>query len=391
MKQDRDFDIIIYGASGFTGQLIAEYLAAQHGSGADLKWALAGRSADKIQQVVAESGLPTDLPVITADSSDADALTAMVERTQVVITAVGPYQLYGEKMLAACATSGTDYVDLCGEPNWMREMIDRYQTTAEESGARIVFSCGFDSIPFDLGVFYLQQVARETAGGTVGQVMGRVRGMKGHASGGTVASMHATMAAAAKDPSVAKLLMNPFGLTPTMTGPEQPESHKPRFDEALGSWSAPFVMATINIPNVHRSNALLGHAYGEDFGYSEMIMTGPGEKGEKLAKAMAKPGLTQDGEDLQPGDGPSREEQLAGSYDVLFMGETASGELIRVSVSGDRDPGYGSTSRMIAESALALAKDDIETGGGIWTPASAMGEPLIKRLSENAGLVFKTE
>lgn len=391
MSRDREFDIIVYGASGFTGQLIAEYLAERNGRDGKLRWALAGRNAGKIAQVMAESGLPADLPVISADSGDADAMRSLADRTSVVLTAVGPYQLYGSELVKACVEAGTDYVDLCGEPNWMRDMIEQHQGAAQASGARIVFSCGFDSIPFDLGVFYLQSIAREKTGGPASSVKGRVRGMKGHASGGTVASMKATMAAAAHDPAVGAMLKNPFGLVPGFEGPEQPESFKPCYDEAAGSWAAPFIMATINIPNVHRSNALLSHAYGADFSYSEMLLTGPGEKGEAMATAMAKASLTSGDAELQPGDGPSREEQEAGFYDVLFIGETDKGEQVRASVSGDRDPGYGSTSRMIAESAMALAMDDIPTPGGIWTPASAMGEQLIERLSANAGLTFKAE
>jgi short subunit dehydrogenase-like uncharacterized protein len=391
MKHNREFDIIVYGASGFTGRLIAEYLAARHANTGDFRWALAGRNADKIASTIAEANLPADLPIITVDSADADSLRGMAERTAVVLTAVGPYQLYGSGLVAACVAAGTDYVDLCGEPNWMREMIEQHQAGAQASGARIVFSCGFDSIPFDLGVYYLQSLAREKTGAPARHVKGRVRGIKGHASGGTVASMKATMAAAASDPAVKKMLSNPFGLVPGFQGPQQPESFKPCYDKAVDSWAAPFIMATINIPNVHRSNALLGHAYGEDFTYSEMLLTGPGEKGEAMAKALAKPDISTGGEDVQPGDGPSREEQEAGFYDLLFIGETATGEELRASVFGDRDPGYGSTSRMIAESALALALDDVPTAGGIWTPAAAMGEQLLKRLSDNAGLVFKPE
>ena len=391
MQDHREFDVVVYGASGFTGQLVAEYLAERYGTGGELRWALAGRNAEKIRQAASESGLPAELPVIAADSADKAALTAMVARTRVVLTAVGPYQLYGSDLLAACAAGGTDYVDLCGETNWMRDMVIAHSAAAEASGARIVFSCGFDSIPFDLGVYYLQRVARERTGSVVKDVKGRVRQMKGHASGGTVASMKATMAAAMKDPSILEQLKNPYCLVPGYEGVRQPASHKPTYDEEIGSWAAPFIMAQINMPNVHRSNALLGHAYGEDFTYTEMVLTGPGEKGETVAMSMAEPALTSGDKEPQPGEGPSREEQLAGFYDILFQGKSASGELVTVSVGGDRDPGYGSTSRMIAESAVALACDDIATPGGIWTPAAAMGDPLIKRLVDNAGLVFKVE
>lgn len=391
MKQDREFDVIVYGASGFTGQLVAEYLNERYGSGDKLRWALAGRNAEKILAAAQAVGLPDDMTIIAADSADGDALKAMVERTSVILTAVGPYQLYGSDLVQACVNAGTDYVDLCGEPNWMREMIDQHSDAARESGARIVFSCGFDSIPFDLGVYFLQQVAQRKFGTAATQVKGRVRGMKGAASGGTVASMKATMIAAAKDPSVGALLKDPYGLSPGAAKVSQPESFKPRYDEDLGSWAAPFVMATINMPNVHRSNALQNNAYGAGFTYSEMLLTGPGEKGEATAMAMAKAGLNTGDKVPQPGEGPSPQEQVAGFYDVVFHGRTAAGDTLMVSVGGDRDPGYGSTSRMIAESAVALALDGIPAAGGIWTPAAAMAEPLMKRLVENAGLVFKEE
>lgn len=391
MKGSREFDVIVYGASGFTGQLIAEYLAEHYGADGSLRWALAGRNAEKIRLVSSASGLPDTLEVIAADSADRAALDEMVARTRVVLTAVGPYQFYGSELVGACATAGTDYVDLCGETNWMRQMVIEHSAAAQASGARIVFSCGFDSIPFDLGVYYLQQVAREKTGAVVKDVKGRVRQMKGHASGGTVASLKATMAAAAKDPSVLQQLKNPYCLVPGFEGVPQPPSHKPVYDEEIDSWAAPFIMAQINMSNVHRSNALLDFAYGEDFTYTEMLLTGPGEQGESMAMAMAEPGLSDGDKDPLPGEGPSREEQLAGFYDILFQGKSASGDRVAVSVGGDRDPGYGSTSRMIAESAVALACDDIPSAGGIWTPAAAMGDTLIKRLVDNAGLVFKTE
>ena len=277
----KEFDLIVYGASGFTGRLVAEYLAKQYDHDKDLKWAMAGRSAEKLAAVRDEIGAPTDTPLVVADSDDPASIDTMVRRAKVMITTVGPYQIYGDDLVAACAKAGTDYVDLCGEPAWMRKMIDAHQETAEKSGARIVLSCGFDSIPFDLGVYYLQEKAREQFGGPCSEVKGRVRKMKGTFSGGTAASLKATMAAAFKDPSVIELLKSPFALTPGFTGPRQPSGSKPYYDEGLGVWAAPFVMAAINTKNVHRSNALLGHAYGEDFKYSEMIILAPGKTAKK--------------------------------------------------------------------------------------------------------------
>ncbi|MBM1144056.1 saccharopine dehydrogenase NADP-binding domain-containing protein [Alcanivorax sp. ZXX171] len=388
MSNGREFDLIVYGASGFTGRLVAEYLDQTYGG--DLKWALAGRNAEKLAAVRAEMGIADSVPVVTADADQPDTLKALAERTRLVLTTVGPYQLYGEPLVKACAEAGTDYVDLCGEPAWMRQMIDRYGDTAQRSGARIVFSCGFDSIPFDLGVFFLEQQAKEKGLAPLNRVKGRVRAMKGTFSGGTAASLKATLAAA-KDPEIRALLTNPFALTPGFSGPEQPPAAKPEYDDALGSWAAPFIMAAINTRNVHRSNFLLGHPYGEDFVYDEMILTGDGDKGKATAEAVAED-RSLAGEDApKPGEGPSKEERENGLYDVLFVGANDQGEQLAVSVSGDKDPGYGSTSRMISESALCLLRDATDTAGGIWTTAPALGDKLIKRLTEHAGLRFKIE
>jgi short subunit dehydrogenase-like uncharacterized protein len=390
MVGQREFDIVIYGASGFTGRLVAEYMLQRYGADGEIRWAMAGRSRQKLEHVRAEMGIPDSLPLVVADGSDVQSLRSMVRRSQVIVTTVGPYALYGSGLVAACADAGTDYVDLCGEPAWMHEMIKEHAQQARDSGARIVFSCGFDSIPFDLGVYFLQQAAQKQFGAPVTRVRGRVRSMKGTFSGGTLASFRTTMAAAAKDPRIVSLLTNPFALTPGFTGPDQPAGNQPEYDEVLGSWVAPFVMATINTKNIHRSNLLLQHQYGDDFVYDEMLLTGPGERGEAMAKAVAEDKSMAD-DPRQPGEGPSREERENGSYDILFVGETGDGRSIRASVQGDRDPGYGSTSKMIAESAVCLVKNPDLAGGGIWTPAPAMGERLIDRLQRNAGLSFRLE
>ncbi|NWG93167.1 MAG: saccharopine dehydrogenase NADP-binding domain-containing protein [Parvularculaceae bacterium] len=387
----REFDIIVYGASGYTGRLVAEYLASEYGGDATLKWAVAGRSAAKLKEVMAQIGAPASVPVIAADASDPASIKAMAARAKCVITTVGPYQLYGEPLVAACAETGTDYVDLCGEPNWMRAMIDKYEAAAKKSGARIVFSCGFDSIPFDLGVWRTQEEAKKEFGAPCLEIKGRVRAMKGKFSGGTAASLKATMAAAFKDPSVIELLKSPFALTPGFIGAEQPSMSKPTLDEATGVWLAPFVMAPINTKNVHRSNFLMGCPYGRDFRYSEMMMTGKGEQGEAIAKAVASDTTLMSEDAPKPGEGPTREERETGFYDILFIGETARGEKIRTHCKGDKDPGYGSTSKMIAESAITLVRDARETKGGVWTPAAAMAAPLSKRLQAKAGLTFGRE
>jgi short subunit dehydrogenase-like uncharacterized protein len=273
----------------------------------------------------------------------------------------------------------------------MRQMIDAHEAAARASGARIVFSCGFDSIPFDLGVLLLQTEMKARFGHPAHRVRARVRKMKGTFSGGTAASLKATVAAAQGDPGVLKLLRDPFALTPGFEGPRQPSGAKPLLDDALGLWVAPFVMAAINTRNVHRSNFLLQHAYGADFVYDEMLVTGPGEKGEAMAHAVAADKSLGAEGGPQPGEGPSRAEREAGYYDVLFLGEDAEGHTLRVGVTGDRDPGYGSTSKMITEAAVCLLQDALDTPGGVWTPASAMGERLTRRLQANAGLRFAVE
>ncbi len=391
MREAKEFDLVIYGATGFTGQLVAEYVAKRVAGGLAVRWAMAGRNLDKLATVRDAVGAPNDLPLIAADGDDISSLSSMAARTQVVLTTVGPYQLYGSGLVAACATRGTDYVDLCGEPAWMAEMIDSYDAKAKTTGARIVFSCGFDSIPFDLGVHFLQQAALAQLGATVPRVKGRVRKMKGTFSGGTAASLKATMAAAAKDPLVYQRLRDPFALTPGFVGPKQPHGMKPEIDPALDAWVAPFIMAAINTRNVHRTNYLLGQTYGADFIYDEMLITGPGDKGKAMAEAVASDRSMGGEGGPKPGEGPSKAEREAGYYDVLFIGEANDGKALRASVSGDMDPGYGSTSKMITESALCLIEDVPVSAGGIWTPGALMAEALTKRLQQHAGLTFKME
>ncbi|MBK0113537.1 MULTISPECIES: saccharopine dehydrogenase family protein [unclassified Delftia] len=385
------FDLVVHGATGFTGRLVVEYLLRRYPAGSGLRWAMGGRNAAKLAAVRDELGAPADTPLVVTDTGNPASLQALMEQTRLVLTTVGPYQLYGNELVAACASAGVDYVDLCGEPAWMRQMIDAHEAAARASGARIVFSCGFDSIPFDLGVFMLQREMQARFGQPAQRVRGRVRKMKGTFSGGTAASLKATMAAAAAQPGVLELLRNPFSLTPGFEGPRQPSGSKPMVDEVLGLWVAPFVMAAINTRNVHRSNFLLGHAYGADFVYDEMMVTGAGEKGEALANAVAADKSLGADDGPKPGEGPSREERESGFYDVLFIGTDTAGHSLRVGVKGDRDPGYGSTSKMITEAAVCLLQDAPDTPGGIWTTAPAMGNALISRLKANAGLSFTVE
>ena len=403
----KPFDVIVFGATGFTGRLVAEVLAARSAAGAGFTWAMAGRHADKLARVRRAIGAPDDTPLIEADATDPAALAALVAQTRVVITTVGPYQLYGEALVTACAEAGTDYVDLCGEPVWMARMIPRLEPLARASGARIVFSCGFDSIPFDLGVVFLQAEAQRRFGQPLQQVRGLVRRMKGAASGGTVASLLATLEETGRDADAARTLADPFALTPGFRGPPQPDGEGAVYDDLAKSWTGPFIMATINTKNVHRSHFLRGHPWGADFMYGERLMLGDGAAGRAKAELLA--GATRVQNLLlgfgpsrrligrlalpQPGQGPGRRQRETGFYDLLFVGQTADGRVLRAAVHGDRDPGYGSTSRMIVEAALCLAQDlsREHTPGGVWTAGAAMGLALVRRLETHAGLRFTIE
>ena len=384
---DREFDVVIFGASGYTGKLVAEYMHDQYGDDQSIKYAIAGRNTEKLLEVKKDLNLNEDIAILEADSSNLDSLDKMTTSAKCVLTTVGPYQLYGSKLVESCSRNGTDYVDLTGEPGWMYEMINAHKETAQNSGARIVFSCGFDSVPFDLGVYFIQNAAKEKFGKPAQHVKGRVKAMNGEFSGGTIASLGATMSTLKEKPELIKVLANPFSLTEGFEGPSQLDDSKPLLDEKMNMWLAPFVMAPINTKNIHRSNALFDHAYGEDFCYDEMMIAGEGDEGEQIAKAMAS-GNPLGGDNVpQPGEGPSKESREQGNYDVLFFADLEEGS-IEARVTGDMDPGYGSTSKMIAESALCLVQDCSDLAGGIYTPAPSMGEKLIDRLIKKAGLTF---
>ena len=400
------FDVIVFGATGFTGRLVAEYLHSRHGVGKAVAWAMAGRNLDRLAEVRGLIGAPSALPLIAADAADGKSLAALVRQARVVISTVGPYQLHGEPLVRACAEAGTDYVDLCGEPGWMAQMIAKLEAPARASGARIVFSCGFDSIPFDLGVVFLQDEALRRFGAPLTRVRGRVRVLKGTFSGGTMASALASIEAAGRDAKAARLMADPFALTPGFRGPAQPEGESAARDEAAQSWTGPFVMAAINTKNVHRTNLLLGHPWGRDFVYDERMLTGDGERGERRARSLARKtrlqnkllgwgltrGLLRRFALPKPGEGPGPKEREAGRYEVLFIGDTAKGQRLCATVKGDRDPGYGSTCKIVSEAALCLGGvSRAKTGGGVWTPGAAMGMTLLPQLRENAGLAFAIE
>jgi len=391
MGKNAELDVVIYGASGFTGRLVAEYLV-QNYKDSHITWALGGRNETRIAAVRSEIGAPDDTPLIVADSSDEAAITKMVRSARCVISTVGPYTLYGEKLVEACAREGTDYVDLCGEVLFMRQMIAKHEENAKKSGARIVFSCGFDSIPFDLGVQFLQEEAVKRFGAPCSRVRTRIRGMKLYPSGGSIASGKLIMDEIQKDPSLLGPLLDPFSLSGGFKGPEQPPANHVMKDEILDVWVAPFMLAIVNAKNIHRSNALLDHAYGKDFIYDEMIIGGKGDAGKAAAETLAATrGMETSGELPKPGQGPSKEEREKGFFDILVHGTTAAGETLSIAVKDNLDPGYGSTSKMIAESALCLLEERAGTSGGILTAAPAMGADLRKRLVERADFIFEAE
>ena len=403
---DRELDVVVCGATGFTGQLVAEYLAGQYGADNELRWAIAGRSEEKLRGIRRGLGAAAEhLPIIVADSADADALGELASRTRVVLTTVGPYALYGSNLVAACVDQGTDYCDLAGEVQWIRKMIDTHHDRARETGSRIVHCCGFDSIPMDIGVYFLQQEAKSRHGEYCESIALYVKATRGSMSGGTIASMSNLIQEAQRDPGTARILADPYALNPPgeRQGPDGGDQRDVRFDEDVESWTAPFVMAGVNTRVVRRSNALAGYPYGRGFRYREATLTGPGMagrlKGGMLAAALgalvvgisARPtrAVLEKFFLPEPGEGPSRDQQRSGFFSLMQVGKLADGKVLRTRIAGDRDPGYGSTSKMLAESAVCLARDELDAAGGVWTPASAMGAPLLDRLRSNAGLTFE--
>jgi short subunit dehydrogenase-like uncharacterized protein len=413
MSNPREFHVLLQGATGFTGRLVAEHLLRRHGVGGELRWAIAGRNAAKLERLRDEIGLETGvdtsaLEVVVGDAADPAAMRAFAERASVVCTTVGPYALYGSELVAACARAGTAYCDLTGEVHWMRQMIDTHEATARESGARIVHTCGFDCIPADIGTFFVQKAMRARHGVVSHHVKMRVKGFSGGASGGTIASMLEMMEASAKDPEVMRVMNAPYSLNPEgqRQGPDSGERMTPRQDSDFAQWIAPFVMAGVDTKVVRRTNALLGYAYGEQFRYDEGVLAGSGPLGWAKATATAlgtgagmaafaigplRRALA--GRLPQPGEGPSKEKREAGYFDIEFLGlhPEDPGKSLRARVTGDRDPGYGSTAKMLGESAACLALDELSAPGGFHTPASAMGEPLLARLESHSGLTFTIE
>ncbi|MFK7913055.1 MAG: trans-acting enoyl reductase family protein [Pseudomonadales bacterium] len=402
----REIDVLIWGATGFTGKIVSDYMAQNYGGG-NLTWGLGGRSAGKLEAV--RTGLGSahaELPLFIADSHSPEQIREVVGKARVVLTTVGPYAKYGSELVAACAELGTHYCDLTGEVHWMRKMIDAHQATAEASGARIVHTCGFDSIPSDLGAYFLQQQMQEQHGVAASWIKYRTRAMSGGFSGGTFDSMMTMMEQAQQDPAINKILADPYALNPAdaREGLDGTDRNTPAYDEDFNAWIGPFVMSQINTRVVRRSNALMNYRYGRDFRYDEASIMPGGVMGGVAAAGLSMTMATVNtmaafaptrsllqAMGPKPGEGPSEQAQRDGHFHIELLAQhpTDRSKDLRADVRGDRDPGYGSTAKMLSECAVCLAQDELPVGGGFWTPASAMGDALLDRLPANAGVTFE--
>ncbi len=389
----REHDIVVYGATGFVGVLTAKYLA-EHGP-SEARIALGGRSQEKLERTRDELGV--DWPLVVADSQDREAVAALAASTRVVATTVGPYFKYGKPLVEACAAAGTHYADLTGEVLFMRWAIDTADAQARTSGAKIVHTCGFDSIPSDVGTLLLHEAAQAGGHGDLEETSFVVKAMRGGASGGTIDSARTAVDHVKKDKASRRVLADPYALSPDRDaepdlGSER-DSMKPVHDDDLGGWLAPFVMGTVNTRVVRRSNALGDYAYGRRFRYRELMRTGGGPLG--LAKAagvsagiggmfagLATPGARQllDRVLPDPGEGPDEKTRERGFFSIDIHTKTSSGKRLRCEIRVQGDPGYKATAVMLGESALCLAFDELPERAGVLTPASAMGRVLADRL-----------
>jgi len=402
----KQYDIIVYGASSFVGQILTQYLSRHLTEQSSIRWALAGRNKAKLAQVQASTETK-DIDVIIADAGDSRSLDSMCRQAKVIISTVGPYALYGEPLIKSCVESGTDYVDLTGEVQWIDRMLEKYEEKAKKSGARIINCCGFDSIPSDMGAYFLQQQAQKRFGQAVPATKMAVKKIRGGASGGTIASVINLTKEAISDPSLRKKLLDPYLICPKPNQHTENnlDSSSAFFDADFDAWTAPFIMAGINTRVVFRTNTLTNYSYGKNFEYSEVMLTGNKSGSKRNAKGMALgikaflvlAAMAPTRWFLEkyllpkPGEGPAPQEQEEGFFDIRHLAKTEDGQVIEIKVTGDKDPGYGSTGKMLAQAALCLANDvsPEEKGGGFWTPASIFGNKLIARLEAHAGLTFE--
>ena len=398
MKQ---FDIVIWGASSFTGKLVTEYIFNKYGS-TKIKWAIAGRNLDKLEKVRSQVAYE-DIPIFIADSFDEDSLSKFVKKTKVVCSTVGPYSLYGTKLVKVCLENNTNYCDITGEAHWIRTLIDNFHDEAKSKKIKIVNSCGFDSIPSDMGVYFIQNEIKKVYKNYAKSIKMRVAGIRGGISGGTYGSINNLLKESYADRNVFKVLNNPYGLNPKdkMEGMDKKDLRKIIFDKESNSWIYPFIMAGINTKIVRRSNALSNFKYGKDFRYEEATMSGKGISGFWKAILAVFPlamvGLNPNSFLKKivnsfmpkPGEGPGLEKRKNGFYNLRFYVTIDDKNKAFAKVIGDSDPGYDSTSKMLAESALCLAFDRLPENYGVVTPSFSMGDKLLDRLNHNAGLKFE--
>ena len=397
----KKFDIIIWGATSFTGKLVAEYIFKKYGS-SKIKWAIAGRNLKKLEKIryqVADE----NIPIFIADSFDEESLSKFVKITKVVCSTVGPYSLYGTKLVKLCVENNTNYCDITGEAHWIRSLIDRFHEEAKSKKIKIINSCGFDSIPSDMGVYFIQNEIKKINNNYAKSIKMRVAGIRGGISGGTYSSINNLLKEAYRDKSIFKVLNNPYGLNPKdkMEGLDKKDLRKIIFDKESNSWIYPFIMAGINTKIVRRSNALSNFIYGKDFRYEEAMIAGKGISGFWKAILAVFPlamiGLNPnsflkkivDSFMPKPGEGPGIEKRKNGFYNLRFYITLNDNRTAFAKVIGDSDPGYGSTSKMLAESALCLAFDNLSDNYGVITPSYGMGDKLLNRLNDNAGLSFE--
>ncbi len=396
MENNREYDIIIWGASGFTGRLVAEYLYKNYNA-KDLNWAIAGRNELKLSSI-REKFLDNTIPIVLADSFNENSLNDIVKKTKVVCSTVGPYAKYGSLLVKSCVKNKTYYCDLAGEAQWIRKMIDLYHKEAITNQVKIVNSCGFDSIPSDMGVYFIyKNILKKNL-----SIKMRVTGAKGGYSGGTYASMQNIIKEASINKEIRRNLTNPYGLNPIgeQSGMDKSDLRSVIYDSKIQTWISPFLMAGINTKIVRRSNALSNYNYGKEFKYDEAVMTGTGFKGRlkgivlsiPLIFLSAKPGSLFNKIfnflSPKPGKGPNKKERESGYFSLRFYVFQENNDFSIYKVTGDKDPGYGSTSKMLAESAVCLAKDELNNNFGILTPSIAMSDSLLDRLVSKAGLKF---
>lgn len=401
---DRQYDLVVWGATGVAGRLVSEYLTEQYAPDT-LALALGGRDPDRLASLAADltrrSDEWNDVPTVMGDAMAAERLREIARSTRVVCTTVGPYTKYGSPLVGACVETGTDYCDLTGEVNWMREMIDRYHDEAVDAGTRIVHSCGFDSVPADIGTALVQSFAAEEFDTHCEIVRIYVENVNGAVSGGTLASVAEMFEAASTDPVARQAFRNPYSLAPPgeRHGVDPGEQRWPRTDPFRSVWTAPSPMAVANERVIRRSNALLGYPWGREFRCGEVVPTGRGLGGAATASTIAgglrlftgamSVGRVRSGLRRvvfpDPGEGPSREQVQTGHFTVRVFGRgtTADGPVtVEAEFGADLDPGYGATARMLGESAMCLLSGDTDSplDGGVLTPASGIGTPLVERL-----------